>query len=224
MPFRRKRSKSREASKKGRRSRRSPEEARALILAAAKRVFADVGPDAAGLKAVATEAGVSHGLVTHYFGTYDALVEAALIDMTQDIVARVLGRLAEIEQPDPVQLLDLYFDEVARPEHGRLFAWAILSGRARERDFFARRLQGPKRVADAIEARLRAAHPDADVQRSEIERLMILVMSVGFGMSIGHGVMWEALGREHDEAEQRAFVDWLGRLVLERLPHVTGRV
>lgn len=221
MPFRRKRSKSRAPT---RRKRRSPEEARAVILDAAKRVFADVGPDAAGLKEVAREAGVSHGLVTHYFGTYGGLVDEALMDMAKEIVASVLGRLATIEEPDPVQLLDLYFDEVARPEHGRLLAWAILSGRVSDADFFIRRLQGPKRVADAIEARLRSLHPSGDIQRSEIEWMMILVMSVGFGISVGRGLMWEALGREHNEEEQRAFRDWLGRLVRERLPHAMGQV
>ena len=60
------------------RARRSPEEARALILEAAERVFATHLPDVVGLKDVAREAGVSHALVTHYFGTYSALVEATL--------------------------------------------------------------------------------------------------------------------------------------------------
>ena len=60
------------------RVRRSPDEARTLILDAADRVFAKKLPDAVGLKDVAREAGVSHALVTHYFGTYDGLVEATL--------------------------------------------------------------------------------------------------------------------------------------------------
>jgi AcrR family transcriptional regulator len=221
MPFRRKRPKSRETK---RRRRRSPEEARALILAAAKRVFAEVGPDAAGLKDVAREAGVSHGLVTHYFGTFGALVEASLEDLAQELVQRVLARLATVDEPDPVQLLDIYFDEVSRPEHGRLLAWMILSRRVAETDFFARRLQGPKRVVDAIEARIRTEHPDAEIRREEIEWMIILVMSVGFGISVGRGVIWEALGREYTEEEQRGFRIWLGRLVRDRLPHVTGQV
>ena len=61
-----------------RRKRRSPEEARRLILDAAEHVFSERGPDAAGLKLVAAQAGVTHGLVTHYFRTYDALVEATM--------------------------------------------------------------------------------------------------------------------------------------------------
>ena len=60
------------------RVRRSPEEARTLILDAADAVFREHLPDAVGLKEVAKAAGVSHALVTHYFGTYANLVEAAL--------------------------------------------------------------------------------------------------------------------------------------------------
>ncbi|HSO35692.1 MAG TPA: helix-turn-helix domain-containing protein, partial [Labilithrix sp.] len=61
-----------------RRVRRSPEEAQTVILDAAERVFALHLPDAVGLKEVAREAGISHALITHYFGTYGGLVEATL--------------------------------------------------------------------------------------------------------------------------------------------------
>ena len=36
----------------------------------AAEVLAELGPDRAGLKDVARRAGVSHGLVTHYFGPF----------------------------------------------------------------------------------------------------------------------------------------------------------
>src|ERR1043166_3753522 len=60
------------------RLRRSPEDARALILDAADRVFRDHLPDAVGLREIAAAAGVSHGLVTHYFATYEGLVNAVI--------------------------------------------------------------------------------------------------------------------------------------------------
>src|SRR4051812_23836783 len=60
------------------RRRRSPELARQELLDAAERVFAGAQPDQVGLKEVAHEAGVSHALITHYFGTYAGLLEAAL--------------------------------------------------------------------------------------------------------------------------------------------------
>ena len=51
------------------RRRRPPELARQEIVDAAERVFAASQPDQVGLKEVAREAGVSHALITHYFGT-----------------------------------------------------------------------------------------------------------------------------------------------------------
>src|SRR4051794_7784372 len=60
------------------RKRRDPDEARSHILTAAERVFAEHVPDVVGLKEIAREAEVSHALVSHYFGSYEALVEATL--------------------------------------------------------------------------------------------------------------------------------------------------
>src|SRR5438128_2211734 len=65
----------------------------ALILDAADRVFERFMPDEVGLKEVAREAGVSHGLLTHYFGTYDALVEAALERRVERARAAILEKL-----------------------------------------------------------------------------------------------------------------------------------
>src|SRR4051812_9604337 len=60
------------------RRRRSPDVARQELLDAAERVFSDERPDDVGLKEIAREAGTSHALITHYFGTYGGLVEAVL--------------------------------------------------------------------------------------------------------------------------------------------------
>src|SRR3979409_326613 len=75
------------------RRRRSPELARQEILDAAQRVFAAAQPDQVGLKEVAREAGVSHALITHYFGTYAGLLEAALERRINAMRAGVTARL-----------------------------------------------------------------------------------------------------------------------------------
>src|SRR5262245_23077588 len=69
---------SRVDGRRGRRRRRAPEVAKLELLDAAERVFADNQPDQVGLKDIAREAGTSHALITHYFGTYAGLVEATL--------------------------------------------------------------------------------------------------------------------------------------------------
>lgn len=206
-----------------RRLRRDPREARAHILAAAKRVFSEVGPDAAGLKHVAREAGVSHGLVTHYFGRYDDLVEAVLEDAAQEAQQRVLAKLATLDEVGVEEVLEIFFEVIGQPQHGRVMAWALLSGRTESADFFARKLQGPRRVADAIEARLREVHPGAPVDRSEIDRLIMLVLAVGFGFSLGQGLLLEALGRDDAADERVAFRAWLADLVRSRMDRMLGQ-
>ena len=151
------------------RLRRSPEEARAVILDAAERVFATRLPDAVGLKDVAREAGVSHALVTHYFGTYDGLVEATLERRFHRLRDTLLPRMMLLlaEDADPGELLAAHRREVQRaasdPAMVRLAVWAAMSGRAEASDFFPHRMQGLKLLADALEHRSKAERDDLEI-------------------------------------------------------------
>src|SRR5689334_1414018 len=87
------------------RKRRDPVEAQKLILDAAERLFAREVPDRVGLKDVAREAGVSHALVSHYFGSYEALVEATLARAMSRARESVLAILFTEAQP-PARLLE----------------------------------------------------------------------------------------------------------------------
>src|SRR5215470_10521856 len=77
------------------RLRRSPEDARAHILDAADAVFRDHLPDAVGLREIAAAAEVSHGLVTHYFETYDGLVAAVIARRLDAARASAFAHLAQ---------------------------------------------------------------------------------------------------------------------------------
>lgn len=193
------------------RVRRNPEEARALILEAAERVFAERGPDAAGLKDVAREAGVSHALVSHYFGTYDALVESVFEGYVARVRTGLLTRLATLSGGGAAeidQLVDDFFETVAEPSYARLSLWALLSGRLDAKDFFARRKQGMRLVADAIEAAAARGPEGVRFSRDELELLLVEVLASGFGYLLGASVFWESLGRkatkERDEAFRRS--------------------
>ena len=151
-----------------RRTRRSPEEARALIIEAAERVFATRLPDVVGLKDVAREAGVSHALVTHYFGTYSALVEATLekrfFKLRDELVPMVLSLVTE--HADARTMIAAHRQAVMKaasePATVRLATWALLSGRVAADDFFPHRMQGLKLLADALEARSTAPREDLE--------------------------------------------------------------
>jgi AcrR family transcriptional regulator len=169
------------------RSRRAPEEARALILGAAERLFGVRGPDAVGLKDVAREAGVSHALVSHYFGTYEGLVDAVLEQRGDQVRARVAALLAESPAGvRPARLVDKLWEALADPVSVRLTAWGLLSGRADSKDFFPTRVQGMRLIADLLEARMSdgpAGAPTAS--RADIEFLvtMSFVVTLGYGLS-----------------------------------------
>jgi TetR/AcrR family transcriptional regulator, repressor for neighboring sulfatase len=176
--------------------RRSPEQARALILAAAERLLAERGPDAVGLKDVARAAGVSHALVSHYFGTYEGLVEKALQSHTTRIRRELLARMSEASEVGPRAWIDQLFAALGHPLYGRLSAWAMLSGRFDREDFFPRRDQGLREVADAVEARCQALLGGLPFSREDIEFVMLFVMAAAYGYSLGRPVLWASLAHE----------------------------
>lgn len=212
-------SRSAAASAKSPRRRRHPDEARRLILDAAARLLAERGPDAVGLKAVAREAGVSHALVTHYFGTIDALIEAALQAHMTSTRAELLQRIADVAHAGPAEWLEMLFDQLAHPLSGRLVAWAILSGRMDSEDFFPRRDQGMRFVADAIEARLRAEHGEGGAPgRDTIELTMLVAFSAALGYSVSRAVLWDSLSKKPSAERDRAFRDRLAAMLTAALP------
>src|SRR5437588_1018650 len=121
----------RDRRKKRRRMRRAPEQARVELLDAAERLYGEYYPDEVGLKDVAREAGVSHALVTHYFGTYAGLVEATLQRRIRALRERVLAKLSTFGILDqPVELLGLLFEALGDPVHLKLLKWMVASDRA----------------------------------------------------------------------------------------------
>src|SRR5580765_7588474 len=139
----RERRKIRHVRRARRRMRRTPEQARTELLDAAERLYVDFYPDDVGLKDVAREAGVSHALVTHYFGTYDGLVTATLERRIHGLRERVLGTLATTDVLEqPAQLLSLLFDVLADPVHLKLLKWMVAGDRSIALQAFAGKEQG----------------------------------------------------------------------------------
>ncbi len=204
------------AKKKTKRVRRTPEQARAVILEAARKVFAEIGPDAASLEAVAAEAGVSHGLITHYFGTFEGLVEATLAEHVHAVRQRLLDQLAHNETFGAKRFIETLFGVIEDPLYGRLVAWAILSGRFQSKDFFPRKEQGLARIVDALQIWLGAQGAE-DIDRDDIELALILVITAGLGYSMGKSVLWATLGHRASKARDARFRTMLADLVEQGL-------
>ena len=201
------------------RIRRSPEEARALLLGAAERIFKTHLADAVGLKEVAREAGVSHALISHYFGTYDALVEATLERRVQQLRIELveIATSSFAKKGRAVDLIAAYRAAIARlakdPLTLRLAVWALLSGRANAADFFPGQPQGMKALAELITAR---AVPK--VRRKDVELALIASFAMTVTWVFGRGALVNAMGRK-PSAEDDAWFDAESRKLIERYLH-----
>lgn len=186
------------------RVRRSPEEARALILDAADRVFAVSLPDAVGLKEIAHEAGVSHALVTHYFGTYEGLVQAALERRFERLRTSVVNQLFFVldDKATANELLAAYRATIARdasdPVTVRLAAWAMMSGRTSQDDFFTNRVQGLRLLADVLEQR-------TDVAREDIEFALVASFALTVVWTVAGHALSGALGKRNARGLHASF-------------------
>ncbi len=194
------------------RVRRSPEEARTLILDAADRVFGVHLPDAVGLKEIAREAGVSHALITHYFGTYAGLVESALerrfTRVREALVRQLLGALDA--DADTAELLGAYrralYVGAADPVTIRLGAWALMNGRAAQADFFAHRIQGMKVLADALVK-------TTDVPREDLEFALVASFALSVVWTVGGQWLTGALGKKKGRGFDRGFDERVGEMI-----------
>lgn len=197
------------------RKRRSPEEAKRTILAAAQKLLAEHGPDAIGLKDVAREAQVSHALVSHYFGTYESLVDAAIeAHLTSQ---RLLGieRIVQSE-PHPSAWLDIAFEQLAHPLTGRLLVWSMMTGRLERDDFVVLRDRGLAQVADLLGAYLRAQGKKPD--REELERGVLIGFCAAIGYSLGRNALWGSLGKRASAEKDQAFRAQLASMLLSAMP------
>lgn len=187
------------------RVRRSPDEARALILAAAAQVFERKTPDAAGLRDVAEEAKVSHALVTHYFGTYEALVDAVLTakaSSVRDLVAARLATLGEISLRD---LLRVAAHALESTGASRMLSWALVTGRAQHPDFGPARAKGLLILVNAMEERVKRT--GLVVSREELEFVLMAAISMLQGYTLARPTFYRALGRPAPDPGDDLFIE-----------------
>jgi AcrR family transcriptional regulator len=170
------------------RRRRNPEDARAHILDAADRVFRDHLPDAVGLREIAAAAGVSHGLVTHYFATYDGLVAAVIARRLDAARTAAFAHLAQMTfAADEAPLLSVLIDLLEDRTLVRLLVWSFLTGRGDN-------IVGPQgqfgRLIDGMAARLAAVGTPIPRDRLELAAMVALATVTG----------WAVLGESLDRA------------------------
>jgi TetR/AcrR family transcriptional regulator len=162
-----------EAARLARKARRQADR-RGDVVAAARRILAEHGPEAFSIGAVAEAAGLARTSVLYYFADLRALVGEVVVQLLQE-EADVLCAAVDAATDDldaPVALLRakvaLYADDPGR--FRTLYVWPLVLGLPDE-VVTVRAVQIGNRVNDRLEARLEAARqagrlaPDAHPRR-----------------------------------------------------------
>ncbi|WP_424186200.1 TetR/AcrR family transcriptional regulator [Actinokineospora sp. G85] len=155
------------------------EERRSAIADAVRRIAADRGLEAVSVSEVAGEAGISKGLVQHYFPSKDAMLRHATTTLRPQVEDRVDGR----------NLRDTVVALLPLDVEGRmaaLVANAFLV-RALKDEVIAERFRaGHALLRTSIAALIADEHPDNDDPAGEAELLLALVGGLGDAVLLGH--------------------------------------
>jgi AcrR family transcriptional regulator len=195
MPRQRREIRERRRARRVARTRRTPEVSRQLLLDAAEKLFAELPPDQVGLKDVAREAGVSHALITHYFGTYAGLVQATLerrLAALRDEVRVRLGEAGALERPE--ELLGMLFQALENPVHLRLMKWLAASDRQIAIHAFALQHRGLSMIAHQVATAVTPAPTREMVDTLELAFVTAVAAATGYAFS--KAALAGAIGRD----------------------------
>jgi AcrR family transcriptional regulator len=197
------------------RIRRTPEEARRLILEAAEAVMARTGPGGLRLQEVAEAAGVSHPTILHHFESREGLMRA--------LNQRTLEELGEVLRSQMAAPASHSGDAVRaafaayRGGFAQRMLWMLQSG--------APPTRGTTLFDDMIDRlhalRVQLTPPERRPEREDSEAVVHLITIAAFG----DAVIGQRLRKTEDdpaaETAQRArFETWLGQLLNQ---HIAGR-
>jgi AcrR family transcriptional regulator len=190
------------------------------LLAAAAELIRERGPDNVSLRQIAEAAGVAHGLVSHYFGTYAVLVREVLRAENERIEARVRERIQDEDGvPIAAGIMDVVFDTLADERYLRLFVWTEMHA-----DYRGAVRPELVELVDTMEAGIREALAGRPVpSRSRIEAVVLVGLSAAYGFAIG-GRSWLAgLGHDPDDpAREAEFRDQLARMMGAHMVEESG--
>jgi AcrR family transcriptional regulator len=153
------------------------------ILDAAEALLDRKGPDGFGLAELGRDAGVSFGLIHHYFGGKEGLLRAVLRRTLREMgreVRRIedTGKFWEQSAPAVVVVFDTY---LRKPGFARLMAWGLLKGLLNVEEV-SLEVQRDREALDAMVDRLRDGMPGAS--RIDAAALTTLLTSAVLGFNL----------------------------------------
>lgn len=196
------------------RIRRTPDQARELVLTVAAKRLAEHGIAGLNITDVAKEAGISHANLLHHFGSASGMQRALVAAMDTALLQDILEALQAPATPSDAEgLCRRLFAALARDGHGKLLAWAAVTDH--ERDVS----EEPAELFDAVVRTLAARRGAAD-DLTEARYVVLLVATAAIG-SVITPTLAGILGMSGEQSER--FPDWLAGLIGRTHPGITDR-
>ena len=192
-----------------RKTHKSPEQARESILDAAELTVFEVGPAGLRISAVAKKAGMAHPNILHHFGSREGLLNALAARVGERATLRTTKAITlALHAPPKNRVLAMthVLDTAYSGAEGKVAVWLHLSG-------FDSTLRDNMQQIVELCHKLRKSI-DGSVDRSDTNRLVMLVTLALVGEVIsGEGVK-EALGYGKQEDDRAHFHPWLAEMLL----------
>lgn len=185
------------------RKRRTPEEARSVILDAAEQRLRRLGLDGLNVVGVADEAGLSHASVIHHFGNTAGMRQALEDRMTTALLGDLVTALKS--DTEPRKILAAVFHAMAGGGHAKLLAW-----RALNESETAMPEPAVQRLFKELIRRTGERFNEADQNR--VRNCLLLIASAAIGLGVSGTALPVLLGI--DEVDNTEFADWLSELLM----------
>jgi TetR/AcrR family transcriptional regulator, repressor for neighboring sulfatase len=197
----------------GKRTRRTPDEARRLILDAAQAAIARTGPEGLRLQEIAAAVGISHPLILHHFGSRAGLVR----ELTREATIELRDKLVEAMTAGDFSVeaqLDRVFDAF-RGGLAQRMAWLATvdpeGGHGGER---GTNMMIQREIADHLHAkRIAGAPPGAAPRREDAEFLVHLIAVTALGDALFGAQLWRSAGVNEGADTDRDFRAWFAGLL-----------
>ncbi len=191
------------SNKRATRIRRTPEEARSVILDAAEQRLERLGLDGLNVVGVAEEAGLSHASVIHHFGNTAGMRQALDNRMAQALLSDLVQALKS--NTEPQQILAAVFHAMGGAGHAKLLAWRALN-------------EGESELPDPAVQRLfkelirRAGERFNETDPVRLRNCLLLITTSAIGLGISGAALPALLGVE--KIDNNEFATWLSDILL----------
>jgi TetR/AcrR family transcriptional regulator, repressor for neighboring sulfatase len=202
----------RQMAKPAKRIRRSPEEARRLILDAAQEAIARTGPEGLRLHDIAAAAGVSHPLILHHFGSRAGLVRALTREAVVELADKLIATMTEPDHSIEAQL-DRVFDALRRGLGQRLAWLATIDPEGDQ----SGHVMIQREIADRLHTRRLAAAPQGTTVVLEDSQFIVHLIAIAALGDAIYGVQFRrSAGLAEEPETDRRFRTWLAALIRSR--------